>query len=236
MKIPPSMSSRVGPTGDALPPGKADGAKMAKQIETVFLTEFLKTMFEQTSFAKNKTISTFLPVITGHMADALAERGVGFSDQLLKNRGDRQDFPPAAPLGPAKTAPRPHGQPQAPGRISSAYGPRTDPFTGHIRHHAGVDIAVPENTPVRPAAGGKVVFSGFSNGYGNCVILDHGSGITSLYAHNSRNLVKTGETVEAGTALALSGSTGRATGPHIHFEVRKDGVPVDPASLNGTTG
>lgn len=117
------------------------------------------------------------------------------------------------------------------GRISSGFGPRLDPFTGRIRQHNGIDIAVPENTPVRPAAGGKVVFSGFSEGYGNCVILDHGGGITSLYGHNAKNLVKVGDAVEAGTALALSGSTGRATGPHIHFEVRKDGSPLDPALL-----
>ncbi len=89
---------------------------------------------------------------------------------------------------------------------------------------------------MRPAAGGKVVFSGFSEGYGNCVILDHGDGVTSLYGHNAKNLVKTGDTIEAGTALALSGSTGRATGPHIHFEVRKDGSPVDPALLTAHIG
>lgn len=237
MKLPSSIGVPGGTTGGPAQQTKADAAKMAKQVETVFLTEFLKSMFEQTSFAKNKTISTFLPVITGHIADSLAEqRGLGFAEMLLKNHPVRQDFPPAPPVAPTKNAPKGTYPPSVQGRISSGFGSRKDPFTGQVRQHKGVDIAVPENTPVRPASGGKVVYSGFSKGYGNCVILDHGGGLTSLYAHNAKNLVKVGDTIEAGTALALSGSTGRATGPHIHFEVRKDGLPVDPASLAGTTG
>lgn len=232
MKMPSAIGSPVKPEAVS-PPGKADGAKMAKQIETVFLTEFLKTMFEQTSFAKNKTISTFLPVITGHMADALANRGIGFSEMLLKNHEVevRQELPAAPAEGPAKKVPGSGYLVPEKGRISSNFGMRPDPFTGKMRQHKGIDIAVPENTPVRPAAPGRVVFSGYSTGYGNCVILDHGDGVTSLYGHNARNLVKVGDTVETGTSLALSGSTGRATGPHIHFEVRKDGTPIDPAML-----
>lgn len=229
MKTPTSIGVPAN-AANSPPVAQRDVVKMAKQIETVFLTEFLKAMFEQTSFAKNRTVSTFLPVFTGQIADSLADPGLGFSDLLLKNYPVRQELPATPvqePAKPVKKGPVMHPA----GRISSGFGPRLDPFTGRIRQHNGIDIAVPENTPVRPAAGGKVVFSGFSEGYGNCVILDHGGGITSLYGHNAKNLVKVGDTVEAGTALALSGSTGRATGPHIHFEVRKDGSPLDPALL-----
>lgn len=234
MKTPSSIGAPAS-AANSPPVAQRDVVKMAKQIETVFLSEFLKAMFEQTSFAKNRTVSTFLPVITGQIADSLADRGLGFSDLLLKNYPVRQDLPAAPvqePAKPVKKGPVKHPS----GRISSGFGPRLDPFTGRLKQHNGIDIAVPENTPVRPAAGGKVVFSGFSEGYGNCVILDHGGGVTSLYGHNAKNLVKTGDTIEAGTALALSGSTGRATGPHIHFEVRKDGSPVDPALLTAHIG
>jgi murein DD-endopeptidase MepM/ murein hydrolase activator NlpD len=235
MKIPASIGMQTKPEG-TVPLAKGDAVKMAKQIETVFLTEFLKSMFEQTSFAKNKTISAFLPVITGHMADSLAGRGLGFSELLMKNHTMRQELPPAPIEVPAKNVPHSGMLPSDGGRISSRFGIRIDPFSGKMRQHNGIDIAVPENTPVRPAAPGKVVFSGFSNGYGNCVIVDHGDGVTSLYGHNVRNLVKVGDTIAAGTALALSGSTGRATGPHIHFELRKDGTPIDPAALAPRVG
>ena len=89
---------------------------------------------------------------------------------------------------------------------------------------------------MQSAAEGKVVFSGFSNGYGNCIVVDHGNGLTTLYGHNSRNLVSVGDSIKSGTAIALSGSTGRTTGPHIHFEVRMDGVAVDPSEVLGAIG
>lgn len=215
-----------------------DPAIVAKKVETVFLNEFLKVMFEQTSFAKNKTIGSFLPIITGHIADSLAERGVGFGDFMLKNQPvieNSLQMPGSRPANGHRSD-LSGMLPQVSGKITSRFGLRLDPIDGKVRNHAGVDIAVPEQTPVRPAAEGKVVFSGYSNGYGNCVILDHGNGYTTLYGHNAQNLVKTGDIIKSGTAIALSGSTGRATGPHIHFEVRKDGVAVDPSGFPGTIG
>jgi murein DD-endopeptidase MepM/ murein hydrolase activator NlpD len=105
---------------------------------------------------------------------------------------------------------------------------RHDPIDGKLRHHNGIDIAMPEGSPVKAAKEGKVIFSGLLSGYGNTVIVEHGNGLTSLYAHNSLNLVKEGDVVDKNSILALSGSSGRSTGPHLHFEVRKDGVAVDP--------
>ena len=117
------------------------------------------------------------------------------------------------------------------GRISSFYGLRVDPIDGTLKKHNGIDIAVSSGTKVRAVSSGKVVYSGYAKGYGNCVIIDHGNGFQTLYAHNSKNLVKTGQEVSQNTVIALSGSTGRVTGPHLHFEVRKDGKPVDPIAM-----
>ncbi len=101
MKTPSSIGAPAS-AANSPPVAQRDVVKMAKQIETVFLSEFLKAMFEQTSFAKNRTVSTFLPVITGQIADSLADRGLGFSDLLLKNYPVRQELPAAPVQEPAK--------------------------------------------------------------------------------------------------------------------------------------
>jgi murein DD-endopeptidase MepM/ murein hydrolase activator NlpD len=122
------------------------------------------------------------------------------------------------------------------GTITSPVGMRHDPIDGLFRHHNGVDIAVPSGTPVKPVASGVVSFSGFRPGYGNMVIIAHDDGMVTLYAHNSACLVKEGERVEAGSTVALSGSTGRSTGPHLHFEAWKDGVNMTTTFLSGIQG
>ena len=119
----------------------------------------------------------------------------------------------------------------APGRVTSGFGVRRDPLSGDAKFHSGIDLATPSGTPVRAVADGRVVESGRRGGYGNVVVVDHGGGVTSLYAHNAELLRPVGARVEAGAPLALSGSTGRSTGPHVHFEVRKGGVPVDPRAF-----
>lgn len=108
------------------------------------------------------------------------------------------------------------------GRISSKYGTRWG-----TTHH-GIDIAVPVGTSVRASASGKVIFSGTQSGYGKIVILDHGNGVTTRYGHNSKLLVSVGDRVDAGDRIALSGNTGRSTGPHLHFEIRFNGRSVNP--------
>jgi murein DD-endopeptidase MepM/ murein hydrolase activator NlpD len=121
------------------------------------------------------------------------------------------------------------------GMISSGYGWRHDPIDGGIRHHSGVDIAVPAGTPVKAIAAGRVVFSGPRGGYGNLVVLAHPDGSHSVYGHNSQLSVREGEEVAAGAVIALSGSTGRSTGPHLHFELWKDGINMTQAYLkNGS--
>jgi peptidoglycan hydrolase FlgJ len=115
--------------------------------------------------------------------------------------------------------------------ISSDFGWRVDPIDGKTRFHQGVDFDVPSRTPVKSVMSGKVVSSGWEKGYGYMVEVKHADGYTSRYGHNSRLLVREGDKVEAGTVIALSGSTGRSTGPHLHFEIRKGNVALNPVKV-----
>lgn len=119
------------------------------------------------------------------------------------------------------------------GTITSPAGLRNDPFDGRLKHHNGLDIAAPSGTPVKPVAPGTVVFSGWKGGYGNTVILDHHNGMVTVYAHHSTNNVSEGTSVDLNTVIALTGSTGRSTGPHLHFEAWQDGSNVTAEFMPG---
>lgn len=114
------------------------------------------------------------------------------------------------------------------GQAGSGYGYRVHPIFGTRRLHAGVDIAAPTGQPIVAASAGQVVSAGWRGGYGMAVAIDHGGGLATLYAHQSRLVVTAGQVVEAGQQVGEVGSTGQSTGPHLHFEVRVDGVPKDP--------
>jgi len=115
------------------------------------------------------------------------------------------------------------------GRLTSPYGYRIHPIYGVRKLHTGLDIAASSGTSIRAAGDGVVVFAGRWGGYGNCVIVDHGGGTATLYGHCSRLGVTQDQNVTQGQVIAYVGSTGLSTGPHLHFEVRRDGRPVDPA-------
>ncbi len=114
--------------------------------------------------------------------------------------------------------------------ISSSFGWRMHPILGYQKFHSGMDFAAGYGSTIRAADRGTVIFAGWYGGYGNTVIIDHGNGITTLYGHSSELYVAEGQSVERGQAIAAIGSTGLSTGPHLHFEVRKDGEPTDPAT------
>ena len=114
--------------------------------------------------------------------------------------------------------------------VTSEFGYRRDPFTGQTKGHSGMDLAVPTGTSIRAALPGTVTISQYSSSYGYYVMIDHGGGLSTLYAHNSKLLVTVGQTVNAGDIVSLSGSTGRSTGPHLHFEVRVNGERTNPRS------
>ena len=114
------------------------------------------------------------------------------------------------------------------GPITSYYGWRTHPIFGTTKYHSGMDIAVDSGTPIHAADSGTIVYSGWLGGYGNCVMIDHGGGLVTLYAHNSALNVGEGQYVSKGAVVAYAGSTGYSTGPHCHFEVRLHGELTEP--------
>jgi len=125
----------------------------------------------------------------------------------------------------------PGGRPVTQGWISSYFGHRADPFTGRKAFHRGVDFAGPAGAQVVAVASGVVTYTKERFGYGKTVEINHGNGYVTRYAHNQKVLVSVGETVKKGQPIALIGSTGRSTGPHLHFEVLKQGRAVDPMSF-----
>lgn len=131
---------------------------------------------------------------------------------------------------------QPSGPPVVEGYESSPFGMRIDPFTGELSFHPGIDFAGPEGEPVKAVAAGVVTWAGPRAGYGNMVEIDHGNGYSTVYGHSEEILVHVGEVVKKGQEIALLGSTGRSTGPHVHFEVLYNGKPVNPAKFVNSAG
>jgi murein DD-endopeptidase MepM/ murein hydrolase activator NlpD len=204
---------------------------------------------------------TFKQMLDEAIADKMtAAGGIGMTAMFAKHLGKTDEaartVPPIAnaqldparianALDPARIAHRaPHpdlddaklsGAPQflvpVIGRATSGYGLRTDPVNGHSVNHLGFDVAAKAGTGVAAAARGTVVHAGPAGTYGNLVTLRHDNGFETRYAHLSSVDVKVGELVEAGADLGKVGSTGYSTGPHLHFEIRHEGKPIDPAPL-----
>jgi len=129
---------------------------------------------------------------------------------------------------------RPTGRPVNEGYISSYFGERMDPFNGEEAFHKGIDFAADAGADVVAVASGIVTWAGKRDGYGVLIEVSHGNGYTTRYGHNERALVKVGDTVQRGQAVAVVGSTGRSTGPHVHFEVLRNGAAVNPMSFVGS--
>lgn len=119
------------------------------------------------------------------------------------------------------------------GVLRSSFGGRADPFSGEGAFHTGIDLSAPTGTPVHATADGVITSAGWSGDYGKLIIVDHGNGLETYYAHLSQLLVVAGQEVRRGEVIALSGETGRATGPHMHYEVRLAGTPVNPYKYLG---
>lgn len=166
-------------------------------------------------------VNDFLATI-GRLGQEIADRQQQLSliETVLVERGIRQAALPA-------------GRPLRHGWLSSKYGYRTDPFNGRIAFHSGLDFAGKAGTKILAVAAGVVTWSGKRSGYGNMVEIDHGNGYVTRYAHNHKNLVQVGENVAKGQPIALVGSTGRSTGPHVHFEVLRNGHTVNPLQFVG---
>jgi len=167
----------------------------------------------------------------GDLVDEEIARRIADSGQLNLSGKPRPSVPHAVNRYAGVAQQRAQGV----GRVTSGFGDRVDPISGEHRDHEGVDIAAPRGTPIRALDGGQVVFAGERGGYGQVVVLEHANGLQTRYAHCSRLGVDVGDTVAAGQVVGAVGSTGRSTGPHVHLEVRRGEVPVNPDEFYDTT-
>ncbi len=228
--------------------GDTDGAlrEAARQFESVFVAQLFKSM-RATVPKEGLTDAGFGGEVFTDMLDqeyaksASSTGGLGLAEIIAGELGAKpralavQDPTAATTQGLKAYRAQAADTWRSPvdGRVSSPFGSRVHPISGQERMHDGLDLAAPTGTPIRAARAGEVVFAGEKGGYGNAVVLEHRDGTTSLYGHASVLRVEAGQSVRAGEIVAEVGSTGHSTGPHLHFEVRRDGEPIDPRPLLG---
>lgn len=236
----------------ATTPADAERAKvrsLAEQFESMLLAQMLREMKQAMapdSDDQGLGGSLIGDTITSELASALGRSHPLGLSALLESAFERNGTEAATATGspapadvPAVVAAAAPAAVASPARsaesapVTSRYGWRTDPLNGQPRFHAGVDLRAAYGQDVRAATDGVVTFAGEKPGYGLVVVVSHGSGLETRYAHLSSTTVTEGTSVDAGTIIARSGTSGRATGPHLHFEVRQDGQAVDPALVAG---
>ena len=226
-----------------LTPARADEpdeVRAGRGLEAFFLRQLLsETRGTGGMLSGGFAGETFQSMLDEALADAMANAGLGLADTFAAALSgepgsgaepsvvvDADEFDRA--LGrPAAGPPAAFALPVH-GRVSSGFGPRVDPLHGAGGYHTGLDLAAPTGTPVVAAAAGTVVRAGDAGGYGQLIVLRHADGSETRYAHLSAIGVEVGAQVARGQAIGAVGSTGRSTGPHLHFELRRDGHAVDP--------
>jgi murein DD-endopeptidase MepM/ murein hydrolase activator NlpD len=216
-------------------------AEAALQFEAMFLLQMLKQM-RQSMLPEEETESglgaeTMFDTVDAELARHLAGNRNGLAALLTASMTAAAGLPvtrasESAPgATPVAVPPQRSGSgPETPATITSPFGWRRDPFTGASRFHSGVDIKAAYGSDVTSAAAGRVVSSGDQRGYGQTVVVEHGPGLRTRYAHLSHIAVREGDIVSSGDLLGRVGQSGRATGPHLHFEVLENGRPVDPGA------
>ena len=205
--------------------GKATPKEVAAKVQGMFTEVMLKAMEDSVDaqeglFSNSATSDIYRGMLREQLAGAISKQMQSPLETQLGEALSRpsQAAKPSQPLQPAEQSEE-TGLP-VDGIISSPQGWRHDPINGQTRYHAGTDIAAPSGTPIHAVAEGRVIESGRKNGYGNTVVIQTDDGRKMLYAHNNQNFVRVGERVSRGDTIAEVGSTGRATGPHVHFEVK----------------
>lgn len=192
---------------------RGPGDKPSAQLESLMLKQMLEASgaFHATDAAGSKVVTG---LFTEAMADAIAKAGgLGIAKMIDHS-----------------IAPAPQ-QPQTASHVTSGFGSRIDPFTHQASNHPGVDLGATLGTPIPAAEDGTVIQAGPRGGYGNAIEIAHPDGTHTLYGHASEVLVKAGDQVRAGETIAKVGESGRATGPHLHLEVRKEGVAINPSGV-----
>jgi len=223
-------------------------AQAAKQLEAFFLRRLLAEARPEGGAGIDGGFAgdTFKQMLDEQIADKMAAAGgIGMAKMFAKSLGgaDETAVPRANPLpgssiplpghelGPELTMGAPRLQLPVVGTATSGYGLRTDPVHGTSQAHPGFDLAAKTGTPVAAAAGGTITHAGEAGTYGNLVTIRHDNGFETRYAHLSSVSVKVGDKVEPGQQVGNVGTTGYSTGPHLHFELRHDGKPLDPEPL-----
>ena len=241
-----------------------DNAEAARQMEEQFLRMMMKELRRAipTGGLLKGSVAVYDDIFDEQLAKSLADSGgIGIGERLASalDRDNSQANVETHRVfhGTARQAPRSFVQPTArperfdsthltfpgsetqrplaDGVVTSHFGLRNDPFTGHLKSHQGLDIAAPEGSAFFPLAEGTVTDAGPRGAYGNRVVVDHGDGWTSSYAHCADLAVSVGDTVSLDTVLGTVGQTGRSTGPHLHLELRHDGQALDPHDALGWT-
>jgi murein DD-endopeptidase MepM/ murein hydrolase activator NlpD len=217
----------------AAPPDVRRLADLATEFESMLLSRMLREMRDAGSW-KDESEKTGLgnealfEAIDMELALRLSKaQSLGFRDQVLRQVGQRQ-----VPAAAVRSLPS-EGQAALPATVTSGYGWRQDPLTGAAAFHRGIDVRAAYGDNVAAIGAGRVIVAGVEGGYGNTVVLDHGNGLQTRYAHLSAIAVEPGDPVGAGTPLGQAGRSGRATGTHVHFEATLHGRPIDPAELPG---
>ena len=250
-----SVQGAIGPMPSALPSGtvsdsSAEAAKTVRKISLILPEAAGLAKVEARQLAFIEQLTRYADARSARAETAI--RRLGLNPGMIA-AGDRNAM--GGPLIPLSTGPGnaldprfarfgaslarmsameqalvriPNTLPASLEYISSGFGFRVDPFTGGGAFHAGLDFRGPIGAPILAAAAGTVSFTGVKQGYGNCVEISHGKGLLTRYAHMSRIEARVGEAVGPGKVIGAIGSTGRSTGPHLHFEVRIDDRPVDP--------
>ena len=253
----PRTMTRIGPSASPPPANEPNDdavAKAARGLEAHFLRQVLAEVRDAAPALDGGFAgSTFKEMLDGALSDSMAASGgIGLgkmiAKELSRNPGGKSQAVagtgPAAPGGDGgaaiardQTLTPLAGLPVRPvtGVITSRYGARVDPIENDQRIHAGVDLRAAVGTPARAAEAGVVVRAEAAGGYGNLVVLDHGGGLETRYGHLGRIDVRVGQRVTAGEPVGEVGASGRATGPHLHFEVRRDGRTVDPIAPKVST-
>lgn len=197
--------------------------KLKKTLSSLLISLFAAAAIPSFAFAQDNT---------GVEEEEISQTEFNKLNQVSEKDGKEADSPKAKKITFSTINKRPVGS----ARISSKYGYRKHPVLKRKIFHHGVDFAVKTGTPIKAAEDGKVIFYGRLGGYGNLMVIKHNKEFSTLYAHLSKmdKKIKVGQTVKAGQVVAYSGNTGRSTGPHLHFEVRKNGYSLNP--LTGKSG
>jgi len=236
-----TLSHQAGRPEEKLNGKNKDGAQAFESYMVELMIQQMRKTIPEGIF-QSTGVEMFSSMFDQAVAKEIAESGgFGLAESMAQKMDGGSPFPLSMAIEPGRavgsaTAMGPFSQDSNPvdgGVVTSGYGRRLDPFTGKNTFHKAIDIGAPMGAPIQNLAEGTVTMASANGGYGNVVMVEHGDGWRSLYAHCDSMDVEPGQRVKAGEQLGTVGSSGRSTGPHLHLEIRHQGQRVDPAEVLG---